>query len=318
MNGSQKRSMALLMRFVTPCIAMLLCTGAATAQYSSDFEGVVGHEDGQELNGQDGYYNPDPPNSISALVYTYADNALGIPDNPTGGAQFIAGTGPGGNVFSRSQRDVDYGAGDVITISYDFVATFDNKGVSTQNVGSFSTQLFPGAATYIHLMQWNDPNDPVSYNARYIAYDAGGTLFASPYKDGISGPEWEDLQIDRWYRATTTFDLALNEIVHCSIVDLETGEGAEFEPTGWYLEGGAAGGLPPPSGFRFFAGAGATDGNVLGFDNIDIVSVEECPWDLDDSGDTGTNDLILLLGSWGDPYDTADLIELLGAWGPCP
>ncbi len=43
-----------------------------------------------------------------------------------------------------------------------------------------------------------------------------------------------------------------------------------------------------------------------------------CTWDLDGSGDVGTNDLILLLGSWGDPYDTADLIELLGAWGPCP
>ncbi len=318
MNGSQKRSMALLMRFVTPGIAMLLCTGAATAQYSSDFEGVVGHEDGQELNGQDGYYNPDPPNSISALVYTYADNALGVPDNPTGGAQFVAGTGPAGGVFSRSQRDVDYGDGDVFTISYDFVAAFDNKGVSTQNVGSFSTQLFPGAATYIHLMQWNDPNDPVSYNARYIAYDAAGVQFAFPYDAGSAGPEWEDLEIDHWYRATTTFDLALNEIVHVSIVDIETGDSAEFEPTGWYLGGGAAGGMPQPSGFRFFAGSTDTAGNVLGFDNIDIAGVEECVWDLDDSGDTGTNDLILLLGSWGDPYDTADLIELLGAWGPCP
>ena len=44
----------------------------------------------------------------------------------------------------------------------------------------------------------------------------------------------------------------------------------------------------------------------------------DCPWDLDGSGDVGTNDLILLLGSWGDPYGTEDLIELLGAWGDCP
>ena len=42
-----------------------------------------------------------------------------------------------------------------------------------------------------------------------------------------------------------------------------------------------------------------------------------CPWDLDDSGGVGTGDLIILLGSWGDPYGTADLIELLGNWGPC-
>ncbi len=43
----------------------------------------------------------------------------------------------------------------------------------------------------------------------------------------------------------------------------------------------------------------------------------ECPWDLDDDEVVGTGDLILLLGSWGDPYGTADLIELLGNWGPC-
>ena len=43
-----------------------------------------------------------------------------------------------------------------------------------------------------------------------------------------------------------------------------------------------------------------------------------CIWDLDDDNVVGTGDLIVLLGSWGDPYGTADLIELLGNWGPCP
>ncbi len=43
-----------------------------------------------------------------------------------------------------------------------------------------------------------------------------------------------------------------------------------------------------------------------------------CPWDLDGDNIVGTGDLILLLGSWGDPYGTGDLIELLGNWGPCP
>ncbi len=42
-----------------------------------------------------------------------------------------------------------------------------------------------------------------------------------------------------------------------------------------------------------------------------------CDWDLDGDGNVGTGDLILLLGSWGDPYGTQDLIELLGNWGPC-
>ena len=50
-----------------------------------------------------------------------------------------------------------------------------------------------------------------------------------------------------------------------------------------------------------------------------IVTVgESCPWDLDGDSNVGTGDLILLLGSWGDPYGAADLIELLGNWGLCP
>ncbi len=46
--------------------------------------------------------------------------------------------------------------------------------------------------------------------------------------------------------------------------------------------------------------------------------VVSCVWDLDGNDVVGTGDLILLLGSWGDPYGTADLIGLLGNWGPCP
>ncbi len=60
----------------------------------------------------------------------------------------------------------------------------------------------------------------------------------------------------------------------------------------------------------------------------------ECPTDVDGSGDTGAEDLAMLLGSWGPcaPDETcacldadsdgvigaADLAVLLGLWGPCP
>ena len=44
----------------------------------------------------------------------------------------------------------------------------------------------------------------------------------------------------------------------------------------------------------------------------------ECPWDLNNDDAVGTPDLIVLLGSWGDPYGARDLIELLGNWGRCP
>ncbi len=75
------------------------------------------------------------------------------------------------------------------------------------------------------------------------------------------------------------------------------------------------------------SGATAVVGAFLDDDNgdlsgsaylFDAAATRKCPWDLDGDGNVGTGDLILLLGSWGDPYGTADLIELLGNWGPCP
>ena len=58
-------------------------------------------------------------------------------------------------------------------------------------------------------------------------------------------------------------------------------------------------------------------------------SVDPCPADIDEDGAVGTEDLLALLGAWGNtsgPEDvngdgivnTADLLQLLGAWGPCP
>lgn len=185
----------------------------------------------------------------------------------------MAGTGPAGGIFSRSQRDVLYGDGTGLwTITYDFAATYTGQGGTGQNLGSFSTSLFgvpPPEATYIHLASWVDPANPVRWNAFYLPFDAAGNLFPQP---GASpGPEWEELALDHWYRSSTTFDLDTNLITEVSIKDLVTGDSATFNPEEWYLGGGAGGGLPPPSGFRFFAGSTDFAGNTLAFDNLGII-----------------------------------------------
>ncbi len=63
---------------------------------------------------------------------------------------------------------------------------------------------------------------------------------------------------------------------------------------------------------------GAEDSDFGSAYLFDAAAPGKCPWDLDVDGNVGTGDLILLLGSWDDPYGTPDLIELLGNWGPCP
>jgi predicted outer membrane repeat protein len=57
---------------------------------------------------------------------------------------------------------------------------------------------------------------------------------------------------------------------------------------------------------------------------------DQCPWDLDASGDVGVNDFLVLLAQWGDdpggPPDfdgdgdvgVGDFLELLASWGSCP
>jgi len=249
-------------------VGLAVCV--ANAQYQSDFEALDASPEGVILTGQDGYYIPPGTVSTDYLAFTYAGNVLGLPQNPYGGLQFVGGVNAGEGVYARAQRDMTYGDGTgVWTVTYDFAGTWLGTGASSQYLGSFSTQLYPGEATYIHLMSWVDELNPTSFNAWYYAYDEYGATMPLP---GLSpGPEWDSLPLNHWYRSTTTFDLDINRIIEVGIEDLETGASASYEPSDWYLEGGAAGGSPPPSGLRFFTGGYDPIGNALGWDNINIV-----------------------------------------------
>ena len=41
-----------------------------------------------------------------------------------------------------------------------------------------------------------------------------------------------------------------------------------------------------------------------------------CQYDLDNNGNVGTSDMLILLGNW-DSYGTSDFLALLGSWGDC-
>jgi len=258
---------------VLACVGLGLMVAAASAGWFSGFESptYTGSPAGVDLNGQDGFYNPSPADSVSFKVYTYAGNALGLPLNPFGGEQFVGGTGPGGSIYARSQKDVAYGEG-TWTVTFDIAAKFMGSGATNQNLGSFSTQpvdiYSPQAASFICLTQWVDINNPVLWDANYVCFDATGTYV---YPATVPDPAFHNLPVNHWYRWSTTFNFQTNMITQVSIMDLETGVSATYNPSGWYLGGGAAGGLPPPTGFRFFAGTSDPAGNTLAFDNVSIV-----------------------------------------------
>ena len=251
------------------CGVVLLAWQTASAQFESGFEAptYVGDADGEILNGQDFFYQP-VPGSDSFLVYTYAANALGLPQNPRGGEQFVGGTGPGGGVFARSQRDMTYGDGTgTWTSTFDIAITYTGvPGDNVQNIGSFSTQVFPEDATFIALSRWTAEGDATSWNADYVWFDAAGTQLIEEVPDlGFQG-----LASEHWYRWSTTFNFDTNEILEVSITDLTTNVTATHNPVGRFLLGGAAG-APTPDGFRFFAGSLDVQGNTMAFDNLSIV-----------------------------------------------
>ena len=243
---------------------------AANAGFTTGFEAGTynGSPSGVTLNGQDLFYQP-VEGSDSYLVYTYAGNALGFPQNPTGGAQFAGATGHGGAVFARSQRDVSYGDGTGLwSFSFDIAVTYTGELPSAQNIGSFSSQLFPDEATAIALARWSDPDTAANWNADYVWFDAAG----GQQIEEVSDPNFQNLQTNHWYRWSTTFDFDSNLITEVSITDLTTNQTFTNNPVDRYLFGGAAG-APTPTGFRLFAGATGVDGNTLGFDNVMINAV---------------------------------------------
>ncbi len=256
----------------------LLAAPIARADYESGFEYIVGSPAGTVLTGQDGFYLPAGSLSVDYLVYTYSGNALGLPQNPTGGLQFVGGTGPAGDYCARAERGNDFSGG-VQTVAYDFCGTFVGTAPTEQYLGSFSLQNGTDFGAVIHLMSWVNLDVPTTYNAFYVVYDAAGTMVALP---GASpGPEWEGLEINHWYRSFATADPYSNRITEVGIIDLETMQETIYYPSDWYMEGGAAGVSAVPFAFRLFAGGGIP-GNTLAFDNASMTHVstpvEETSW----------------------------------------
>jgi hypothetical protein len=239
---------------------------SATAQSTTyDFESPTysGSAGGTLLTGQQGWTLPA---GTDYSVFTYADNAPGLPVNPSGGGQFLGGTSTGTNP-ARAQHTQNFSGGDgVWSVSYDFAARYNGTLPTAQNLGSFSLQ--PGTArSFIALNTWVDLNTGTNWNAQYNVFDAAGVAV----NNQSPGAAWNNLEVNHWYRQNTTFDFNANRILEVSITDLATGTTTTTAPTNWFLAGGSASALPLPTDIRFFAGGAA--GNVMGWDNAAISIV---------------------------------------------
>jgi hypothetical protein len=254
-----------------------LCWVAATpvtAQvFQTGFEDYQGSAQGVVVTGQQGWYVPNVPGSTDQLVFTYDSNGLGLPTNTFGELQFL-GAQVMSSDLARAQLDFDWSAASAWTVSYDFAAGFNGTPPAVDFVGSFSLQDSLVARYFIAVNGWVPGLEGSQWIAEYIVFDAGGGQIGPL----IPGPQWQNLAVNHWYRESTTFDFNSNSIIAVSITDLDTGNTATFTPSNWYLAGGAGGGgLPLPTGLRFFVGGDTNPGNLLGWDNLLVAGAVAAP-----------------------------------------
>lgn len=250
--------LALGFAFAVPASAQSTFYDFESPDYSGSASGTV-------LTGQQGWTLPA---GTDYSVYTYADNAPGLPANPNGGGQFIGGTSAAGNTFARAQHAQDFSGGPgVWSLTYDFAARYNGTLPTAQNLSSFSLQDSVTQRSFIALNTWVDVNTGTNWNAQYNVFDSAGTAL----NNQSPGAAWNNLEVNKWYRQSTTVDFNTNRILEVSIIDLETGDTTTAAQTNWYLSGGSMSELALPTGFRFFSGGAA--GNVMAWDNAAISIV---------------------------------------------
>ena len=75
---------------------------------------------------------------------------------------------------------------------------------------------------------------------------------------------------------------------------------------------------PPVMGEARAQAAQAGHPNDYEFIALVPGDVVTCQGDLDGNGSVNVDDLLAVIGGWGDPYNVDDLLLVIGGWGPCP
>lgn len=265
------------MKNVIIAVCGLALVSSAQAQLVSNFEaptyagspGGTALTNGFGLGGQDGWYNP-VNGSTDGNVFTYAGNAWGIVNNPTGAGQFGAVRNSGATGFGRAQHAVNFTSG-VYTASFDIcMDRFTGVLPALNNLGSFSLQPSATNRFWQTLYTWDNLATGNAFDANYQFHNAAGALQTAT----LPGGAWDALNMNTWYRQSTTWDFGTNLILSVSIDNLHDAAGptvVDVSGLGWYLAGGAAPTQALPTDVRFFAGGGTDNIHVVAFDNLEIV-----------------------------------------------
>ena len=272
MSSNQNSRVYALLRLAVSGLLLWGSAAVAGPAFYTGFEDYNGSSGGVTVNGQQGWYTPNVAGATDQFVFTYDGNALGMPANPFGDAQFLGAQTLQLGDFPRAQLDFDFSQATVWTVSYDIANGFNGVLPAVDNLSSFSLQDSTFARYFIALNTWTNPDTGDHWDAYYAVFNADGSMVDLP---GLSpGAAWRNLAVNHWFNQSTTFDFDSNTITSVSITDLDTGDTATFQPNGWYLNGGAVFRPPLPTGLRYFVGGGDSyQDNVGSWDNLTITAV---------------------------------------------
>lgn len=254
------------MRRVSMCFAraeLLLAVAACGwggTLYTFEAPAYSGSMSGIGLGGQDGWFIDS--GDADATVRTYA--GLPIPQDPGGAAQFIALIGP--NIQDNHMES--FAGSSVWDISFDILVYSFTSGYSTAG----SLFLYTSGTGY-QLHAYPALGAGGTWNANYDVFDQTGARI-----DGANpGAGFNGLQMDQWYQEQIVLDTATNQILSVSMGDpANPGAATSYDPSGWYLYGGASAPFT-------VAGLGVFADGALGFDNISLDPVpapEPASWGL--------------------------------------
>jgi hypothetical protein len=200
---------------------------------------------GIPLGGQNGWVTPS--GFGDALVFTYSGTPIPVAPG-SGNTQFVA----------VQQNDEDE-IGVSFAGSSEWAITFDVLvyGFSGSNYSAGSLYLFTYGVGY-QLRAFSAVGANGTWNAAYDVFNPDGTPLG--YQD--PGVGFDGLLMDQWYQEQIVLSTTSNQILSVSI------DGATYDPTAWYLRGGASASFD-------VTGMGIYGIGTLGFDNISLDAVPE-------------------------------------------
>ena len=268
-------------------------------EYQTGFEAFAGSGRGFALTGQGAWYN----DTAGGDLRTHNDGAvLGLSTNPTGGSRFVsalASVSGDASAFRNLQLD----PGMLHRVGVDVAVGRGTPGAANEIIGRWILGPFGTTASFRVSPIWDTPSAPNKWSLRFDVADANGTVITGiPATAGIA------LDRDHWYRVEVLADFVQNRIREFTVIDLTTGSATTEIVTGWYLRGGAAGGLSIPTRFALSALSQGIGGNRISHDNVSVLPEASCYPDCDSSGSLDFFDFLCFQNAFanGEPYADCD------------